>query len=198
MNLSQRISAFAKLGDCLAKILAAKETDELHASPASMRMHKLIRNVHYTNPWFIGENVYMAINAIRQLLTYDKLSNWCLNYAELLPGQESNKRIAVISAGNLPLVGFHDFLCVLMAGYTYYGKLSSRDDQLPKAIAEVLIEIEPAFTSKIIFPENKLDSFDAVIATGSNNSARYFDYYFGKYPNIIRKNRTSIAILDGR
>ena len=122
------------------------------ASPASMRMHKLIQNVHYSNPWFIEENVRLAIKAISELLTYDKLSNWCLDYPELLARQESNKRIAVISAGNLPLVGFHDFLCVLMAGYTYYGKLSSRDDQLPKAIAEILIEIEPEFSYENYIP----------------------------------------------
>jgi hypothetical protein len=197
MNPGERISAFADLGDSLSRILATKENKELHSSPASMKLQKLIHNVHYSNPWFIEEYVRLALRAVSEMLNYDNLSNWCLAYPALQTRHETNKSIAVISAGNLPLVGFHDFLCVLMSGYGYYGKLSSKDDQLPKAIAELLIEIEPEFSSSIKFTEDRLGSFDAVIATGSNNSARYFDYYFGKYPNIIRKNRTSIAILDG-
>jgi Acyl-CoA reductase (LuxC) len=198
MNLGQRISAFASLGDSISKILAAKENDELHASPASMKMHKLIQTIHYSNPWFIEEYVRMSLKAIKEMLTYDNISNWCLGYTDLMSSKDTNKKIAVVSAGNLPLVGFHDFLCVLMSGYSYYGKLSSKDDQLLKIIGEIIIEIDPEFSKAINFVEIKMNPFDAIIATGSNNSSRYFDYYFGKYPNLIRKNRNSIAILDGK
>ena len=197
MNSGQRIQAFASLGNSLSKILAASESDQLHSSAASMKLHKLIQTIHYSNPWFIEQYVRLSIKAISELLSFENLSNWCLKYPELQKEPNLSKKIAVISAGNLPLVGFHDFLCVLMSGNYYHGKLSSKDNQLPKAIAEILIELEPEFDKFISFTEDQLDSFDAVFATGSNNSARYFEYYFGKYPNIIRKNRSSIAILDG-
>jgi hypothetical protein len=100
-------------------------------------------------------------------------------------------------AGNVPLVGFHDFLSVLITGNNVLAKLSSNDTQLLPFLANYLISIEPEFKDCISFSEKKLTNFDAVIATGSNNTARYFDYYFGKYPHIIRKNRNSVAILTG-
>ena len=99
-------------------------------------------------------------------------------------------------AGNIPAVGFHDVLCVLLNGDSALIKLSSKDTVLLKFLLEKLIEINPGFSSKIQYAE-RLKSFDAVIATGSDNTSRYFEYYFGKYPHIIRKNRTSVAILDG-
>ncbi|MFN2262367.1 MAG: acyl-CoA reductase, partial [Psychroflexus sp.] len=74
----------------------------------------------------------------------------------------------------------------------------SNDKVLLPFLAEALIEIEPEFQNKIRFTENKLENFDAVIATGSNNTARYFEYYFKNKPNIIRKNRNSVAVLSGR
>jgi hypothetical protein len=99
-------------------------------------------------------------------------------------------------AGNLPLVGFHDLLCVLMSNHKAMIKLSTKDSILLPYLLQILFKIEPLFTSKILISEN-LKGADAYIATGSNNSAKYFEYYFGKYPNIIRKNRTSIALLNG-
>ena len=99
-------------------------------------------------------------------------------------------------AGNIPAVGFHDVLCVLLNGDSALIKLSSKDTVLLKFLLEKLIEINPGFSSKIQYAE-RLKDFDAVIATGSDNTSRYFEYYFGKYPHIIRKNRTSVAILDG-
>ncbi len=197
MNPGQRISAFASLGESLTKILAVRDIEELHASAASMKLHKLIQTIHFSNPWFIEEYVRLSIKAISDWLSLDNLTNWCLEYPELQKEKVSSRKIAVISAGNLPLVGFHDFLCVLMAGDVYYGKLSSKDNQLPIAVADLLIEIQPGFSAYISFTEDKLEGFDAVFATGSNNSSRYFEYYFGKYPHIIRNNRSSIAILDG-
>jgi hypothetical protein len=197
MNLGQRISAFARLGDSISKILEAKENEELHFSSACMKLHKIIQNVHYSNPWFIEEYVRHSLKGLSEILAINKLRKWCDDYPGLLNEKQIKKKIAVISAGNLPMVGFQDFLCVLMAGDDYYGKLSSKDNQLPIAIADILVEIEPEFAPSIAFTEGKLEVFDAVFATGSNNSARYFEYYFGKYPNIIRKNRSSVAILDG-
>ena len=107
-----------------------------------------------------------------------------------------NKNIAVLMAGNIPLVGFHDLLCVLISGHNLIVKMSSKDNKLLKIILDELINIEPKFNNKIIFSNEKLSGFDAVIATGNNNSAKYFNYYFNNYPSIIRKNRNSIAILN--
>jgi len=100
-------------------------------------------------------------------------------------------------AGNIPLVGFHDFLSVLISGNSVLVKLASNDKHFLPLIAKYLEYVEPSFNSKITFTEEKLTNFDAAIATGSNNTARYFDYYFGKYPNIIRKNRNSVAVITG-
>lgn len=100
-------------------------------------------------------------------------------------------------AGNIPLVGFHDLLSVLISGHHVQLKLSSKDSKLIQYLIKHLIWLEPAFEKIIKIKENKLENFDAVIATGSDNSARYFEYYFGKYPNIIRKNRSSCVILNG-
>ena len=105
--------------------------------------------------------------------------------------------ILLIMAGNIPLVGFHDMLCVLASGHRLLAKVSSQDKELPLAMGRLIGGIEPAMTQRIEFVEGPALNFDAVIATGSNNSSRYFDYYFGKHPHIIRRNRTSLAVLSG-
>jgi Acyl-CoA reductase (LuxC) len=116
------------------------------------------------------------------------------HYHFLSPGV---KTIAVITAGNIPLVGFHDFLSVLISGQNVLVKQSSSDKSFLPLIRDYLIAINPEFNNRIRFSEEKLKGFDAVIATGSNNTARYFEYYFANYPNIIRRNRNSVAVLKG-
>ena len=101
-------------------------------------------------------------------------------------------------AGNIPLVGFHDFLSVLISGNKVLAKLSSNDKVFLPLIAKYLERVEFKFKGRISFTDEKLENFDSVIATGSDNTARYFDYYFGKHPNIIRKNRNSVAVLTGK
>jgi hypothetical protein len=107
------------------------------------------------------------------------------------------KTIAVICAGNIPMVAFHDFMCVLLSGNKVMLKLSSDDNVLLPFFIKLLVHYEPEFETSILFADSKMVNFDAVIATGSNNTATHFNYYFGKYPNIIRKNRTSLAVLKG-
>ncbi|HBY67512.1 MAG TPA: acyl-CoA reductase, partial [Flavobacteriaceae bacterium] len=119
---------------------------------------------------------------------------WVSNYTI---SETTPKTIAIIMAGNIPLVGFHDFLSILLTGNKVLAKLSSNDKQLLPFLAQYLISIEPEFKNLIEFTEGRLTNFDAVIATGSDNTARYFEYYFSKYPNIIRKNRNSVAVLTG-
>ena len=145
-----------------------------------------------SNPWFTHDSIDLAFKGIRIFLDRDTLRTWTGIYQ--LP--DKSLRVGIVMAGNIPLVGFHDLLCVLVAGHKAVIKLSSQDNVLLKKLIEFLIEESPAFESQIELVDT-LPVVDAVIATGSDNSARYFKKYFGKYPHIIRKNRTSIAILDG-
>jgi hypothetical protein len=177
--------------------------------PASISNKNLIPDIYITklndaiasaiiqNPWFIEEYVRFAIRAIVQMLTRDSILNWLRPYKDKLAHQRNPVNVGVVMPGNIPLAGFHDFLCVLMSGNRFIGKLSSDDNILLPAIAEILVDIEPSFKETIVFCDHRLTGFDAVIATGSNNTARYFDYYFGKYPGIIRHHRNSVAVIDG-
>jgi hypothetical protein len=185
MTLEQRISAFARLGDEIRAGLDGKPDFE-----------EIIIKAKVHNPWFDPRFTRIALQSIADWLSSEKLQNWTATYPENY-FDEAETKIGVIMAGNIPLVGFHDFLSVLISGKVFKGKLSSQDEFLLPFLADKLIEIEEGFRDKIIFVSHLLKDFDAVIATGSNNSARYFDYYFGKYPHIIRRNRNSAAVLEG-
>jgi hypothetical protein len=190
MNLEERIRSFALLGEILRKAL------ENPSAAYSDQILTLIDNQQMHNPWFTPENTRMAINAIANELTEENLLKWTSTYPELKMDSFPLKA-GVIMAGNIPLAGFHDFLSVLISGNTLISKTSSKDSELIISISEILCSINPGFRDRIKFTEGTLTDFDLVIATGSNNSSRYFEYYFGKYPNIIRKNRNSIAIIEG-
>ena len=180
MTIEDRLKAFEKLGEYLYAIDEA-ELDEV------------ILRVRNENPWFTPGSVRLALEGIRRYLDPLKMKAWASAYT-LKP--DEMRKIGVVMAGNIPLAGFHDFLTVLISGHAIFIKLSSKDSVLLTHISEKLIEIEPRFQSKITLAD-RLKNFDAVIATGSDNSARYFHYYFGKYPHVIRKNRTSCAVLGG-
>ena len=190
MNLTGRIEAFAYLGELLRDALAGKKTQ------FSSRIDQLIETQHINNPWFTPDNVRMAISAIAGELTTENISKWCSAYPGL-EFQNNPVNVGVIMAGNLPLAGFHDFLSVLITGNRIIGKTSSKDPDLIKLITDILISFNPEFGNMIFLTNSRISGFDKVIATGSDNSSRYFEYYFGKYPRIIRKNRNSIAIIDG-
>jgi hypothetical protein len=146
------------------------------------------------NGWFTREQVYFAVQSWAEALTEENLTKWLSNYC--FPNVQP-KTVGLILAGNIPLVGFHDFLCVLISGNKVLVKTSSSDQHLIKFLAKYLTSVEEGFKDFITFTEGKLEDFDAVIATGSNNTARYFEYYFKNKPSIIRKNRNSVAILNG-
>ncbi|HZY39691.1 MAG TPA: acyl-CoA reductase [Mucilaginibacter sp.] len=146
------------------------------------------------NAWFTPENVLKAVKSIGEMLNKADLTTWLDQYKI---NQSQPKKIGLILAGNIPLVGFHDALSVLITGNFALIKASSQDARLIKHVLDLLCEIEPVFKNCFNFTE-RLENFDAVIATGSNNTSRYFEYYFGKVPNIIRKNRSSLAVLTGR
>jgi Acyl-CoA reductase (LuxC) len=148
------------------------------------------------NAWFTEDFVNLSVaNIANQFLQADALTNWAQKYA-VKDVQTAPKNVGLVMAGNIPLVGFHDFLCVFVSGHQQTIKASSKDDVLIKFLVKKLYEWEITIQNYISFAEN-LKNCDAYIATGSNNSSRYFDYYFGKFPNIIRRNRTSVAVLDG-
>jgi len=180
MTLQHRIEAFAQLGNKITRLPA----EELNV---------LTDKVRNENPWFTPESTTMALRGISKFLDKETLGKWTGNYSL---SNSSMKKIGVAMAGNIPLVGFHDLMCVLLSGHQLVAKLSSQDSVLMNFIKDSLIEINPAFSERIFF-EERLKNLDGMIATGSDNTSRYFEYYFRNVPHIIRKNRTSCAAILG-
>lgn len=182
MTLQKRIEILVKLG--------AYMQNNGHEWAAAKEQAKR------ANPWFVPEFIEMASdNIISSFLQKDKLENWVRNYN--VQAENANPAtVGVVMAGNIPMVGFHDMLCIYITGNKQLIKLSSKDNILIKHLVSLMVKWEPEVENYISFAEN-LKGCEAYIATGSNNSSRYFDYYFGKYPNIIRRNRTSVAVVDG-
>lgn len=154
----------------------------------------LMNQLHESNSWFKREQLEFAFKSWSDALTNDNLTKWLSAYNLT---EDKLKTIGLILAGNIPMVGFHDVLSVLISGNKALIKLSSNDELLIPVLLKYLSTVEPQFKYRYEITKDKLQHFDAVIATGSDNTARYFDYYFGKYPNIIRKNRNSVAVLNG-
>ena len=196
-NIKNRILAFSKLGVFLSqfsKVDAVKKDNIEHNDLFFDGFKHQLKIAKENNSWFTKENLVFAIDNWSNALTKNNLTQWITseNTKEVLP-----KTVAIIMAGNVPLVGFHDFLSVLISGHSVLVKQSSGDKHLLPFLARYLEYVEPYFKGKIIFTEQKLENFDAVIATGSNNTARYFEFYFKNKPNIIRKSRNSVAVLTG-
>lgn len=198
MDIERKIEAFARLGKFMI-LFGVKHPPEtknnLLYEEHGEKIEEAITKAFHLNGWFTEENVRHAMSSIGDSLTRGKLEQWLGNYK--IDENKEPKQVGLVMAGNVPMVGFHDMLCVLLSGNISVGKLSSDDRLLLPRIAEVLIDIEPGFKDRLLFTEGIFKDIDAVIATGSNNTARYFEHYFGKYPHIIRKNRNSVAVLDG-
>ncbi|RXG16200.1 acyl-CoA reductase LuxC [Leeuwenhoekiella aestuarii] len=197
MDLNQRITAFSNLGQFLKDFVANAEKTDLQLDDFDSlkeELHAVIETAKRQNAWFSTENTRKALTSWSENLNSETLNNWLSPYAIT---KTETKEVAVIMAGNLPLVGFHDFLSVLITGHKIIAKLSSDDQLLLPFLAKVLIQLEPQFKDSITFTQERLPQFDAVIATGSNNTARYFEFYFKNKPNIIRKNRNAVAVLSG-
>lgn len=172
-------------------IIAFKKLNEFLAKP-SEEFKNLVYSAQNSNAWFTPDEVRKAVRALNNMLNANDLEAW---FKDIIITTKP-KRIGLILAGNIPMVGFHDVLSVLATGNIALIKLSSSDDKLLPALLTELIAIEPLLGEQIVYTD-RLKDFDAIIATGSNNTSRYFDYYFGKVPNIIRKNRNSVAVLTG-
>ncbi|MES2275844.1 MAG: acyl-CoA reductase [Bacteroidota bacterium] len=177
---NQIINAFSALGDQLS-------------APAGDLLNTINSEYHY-NAWFTPQSTMQAVTAIGGALNKPDIDTWLSKYPNL--ESSGGKKVGLILAGNIPLVGLHDVLCVLATGNHALIKASTQDARLIKQVLKLLVAIDPAFADSFTFIDRLVD-FDAVIATGSNNSSRYFEYYFGKKPNIIRKNRNSVAVLSG-
>jgi hypothetical protein len=182
MTLKERISTLVALGGYLS-----------HPDEA---WERVVHTAYIYNKWFTHENTNQAAKAIaEQMLSRIALQNWCAAYS-LPETQENPKSVGIVMAGNLPLVGFHDFLAVFITGHRVRAKLSDKDQYLLPFLVKKMIEFNPSVADYVYLGDD-IKGFDAVIATGSNNSARYFEAYFKKFPNIIRANRNGIGVLDG-
>jgi hypothetical protein len=197
MTLETKKSVFVELGKFLSQF--SEETSARKATVLNNNLFfddfiTLIKLSQSHNGWYTPEQVYFSIQSWAKALTEENLDKWLSEY-EI--DSISSKKVALILAGNIPLVGFHDFLSVLITGNSVLVKTSSNDQHLLPFLAKYIIAVAPEFAEKITFVEGKLENFDSVIATGSNNTARYFEYYFKNKPSIIRKSRNSVAVLNG-
>ena len=196
-SIKSNITAFHQLGEFLSQF-SLKKIEQKENIPHNELFfdgfkHQL-KIAGENNTWFTKENLLFSIENWSKALTSDNLTNWVSN--ENI-GKNDAKKVAIIMAGNIPLVGFHDFLSVLISGHSVVVKQSSNDKHLLPFLAKYLEYVAPNFKGKITFSEDRLTDFDAVIATGSNNTARYFEHYFKDKPSIIRKSRNSVAVLTG-
>jgi hypothetical protein len=198
MTLAERKSVFVELGRFLSQFRDGNSQQVegiLHNDPFYEQMLDLIALSQSHNRWFTPEQVYFAIQQWAEALTMANLDKW-LNQYDI--ENVEPKTVGLILAGNIPLVGFHDFLSVLIAGHKVLVKTSSNDKHLLPFLAKYIIAVAPEMADYITITDDRLEGFDAVIATGSNNTARYFEYYFKDKPSIIRKNRNSVAVLTGK
>ena len=181
MNLNKRIEVLGFLGEYL------KDDSESY--------QELRYRAFMENKWFTPEYIFQSGKLIaEQMLSKEQLSIFATGYG--VEEGLKNKTIGLVMAGNIPYVGFHDLLCIFLSGYRQRIKPSSKDSFMIKNLIQVAATAFPGFENLVVIDE-MLKGCDGYIATGSDNSARYFEQYFSKYPHIIRKNRTSVAVLDG-
>lgn len=195
MSIQNRISAFYDLGQFFLNFLdfqSSKNDNQDQIDKSFEEFESVLKLAEIHNPWFTQENLVISLNQWGSALTKEKVEKW-VNFYQYTT---SPKNVGIIMAGNIPLVGFHDLLSVLLSGHNAWVKSSSKDDVLMNWIIQFLQKTEEEMKSSIVKVE-KLQNVDAVIATGSNNTARYFEFYFKNIPHIIRKNRTSVAVLTG-
>ena len=185
MNIKDRIDILASFGKDLEDICSGKVIDDFPG----------FEKIKAYNPWFTEENVRFCLNNWQTELRRENLEKFCASYP--ISDKLSDFCIAIVMAGNIPMVGFHDFACAFLCGVKIKAKLSSKDNVLMKWAIDRITAKSTELTGRIEHTEERLADFDAVIATGSNNTNRYFEYYFGKYDKILRHNRNSVAIITG-
>ncbi len=187
MNRSQQLSAWNSTKEVLIQLTTGEKGNLWHEE-----YENVIHLAEINNPWFTRKQVENAFQGVIKLLEASALASWVEGYP-----QQASSKVGVIMAGNIPMAGFHDFLSVLLSGNRLHAKLSSSDKYLIPFIAKILFSFAPEIKDQFVIAD-QLKDVDAVIATGSNNTSRYFEYYFGKIPHIFRKNRNSVAVLSGK
>lgn len=197
-TLEYRIGALAQWGKVM-ELLATSDEWSGYESGLSQEefdsLRQLIATHMHHNGWFTQNNIRKALFAWSGLLTPEALRNWLEPYDVNPIGMP--KKVGIICAGNIPMVGLHDILCVVLSGHTAVVKLASDDNRLLPALMQVLYRFDESIQQQVVFADGLMKGMDAMIATGSNNTSRYFEQYFGHLPHIIRKSRTSVAILSG-
>ena len=188
MNINERTELISDIGEFLKNYLDEKYDNKKDDN--LIEFEKVIKKAQSNNPWFTDENIKINLTYWSKKLIKTNLNQWLSKYNLK---DTSRKNIAIIMAGNIPLVGFHDFICVFLAGHNSIIKLSSND----KYLIPFLLNLVKVPSDRVVYLDGMLKDYDAVIATGSDNTSRYFEYYFKNKQSIIRKNRNSIAILDG-
>jgi len=184
MLLENRIKFFSVVG---------KKIEQLTES----ELKRLAIEAHNTNNWFTETNVRESLHGISKYLRVANLRKWLSAYNPSYFEPKNPFQVGVVVAGNIPLVGFHDLLCVLISGHQLMLKMSAKDEVLMRYLLDILFEMAPEFGENVKIVD-KLNDADAYIATGRDNTARYFKYYFRDKPHIIRQNRTSVVVLTGK
>lgn len=200
MHLVQRISSFSGLGEIICSFTEGHTRFTVPDQPESdvtAYLNKAMEEAEQENAWFTGDQLLRALTYWGKILDKQILEDWLERYEPKISGTRRPKRVGVVMAGNIPMVGFHDLLSVLITGNHLIARLSSQDSKLIPAVIQLLVKVEPAWAEQIELTTGEIKKPDAIIATGSNNTSRYFSYYFGKVPHIIRKNRSGVAVLDG-
>lgn len=195
MDIERFIVTLAETGRTFRSAATEAPADAM-TGPGDILAERILTE-RLANPWFIPEFVKHALVAWADALKEEKIRRWLAGYRNLTVKGRVRRKVGLVMAGNLPMVGLHDLLCVLASGHDAVVKLSSDDSRLIPAVAGVLFDLDPSLRQRITFCETVLKGFDAVIATGSNNTSRYFDYYFSRYPSLIRRNRNGAALLTG-
>jgi len=191
VNLTDRIRSFEKLGCIL------REYREEPAGDDGLPLRQAATRAASENPWFTPGNIRIALNNLGDALSPGNLDSWLEPYRERLEKKTVQPAIGVVAAGNIPAAGFHDMLCVMLSGSRLIMKLSSADAHLLPAMARILDEDSAGWRGLVSFTSGTLKEFDAIIATGSTNTSRYFEYYFRNIPHLIRRNRNGVALLSG-
>ncbi len=188
MHRKEYLAAWKSTGEIIKQLLDGSAPEKW-----SGEFESVMREAEMANPWFTSKQVITAMEGISRLLDSMILEKWSARYPEKI---QDSRKVGVIMAGNIPLAGFHDFLCVLLSGYNIHAKLSSSDPVLLPFISKIYFSFMPEAKTRVAFVSH-LREIDAVIATGSNNTSRYFEYYFGKIPHVFRRNRNSAAVISG-
>jgi len=192
-QLEKRISLLEFLGELFRDI---SSEEPVKYQPQTGQLRDKLGVISRSNPWFTEESILMALSTWGETLTTEAISDWRSKYTIPRSGRNP-KLVNVIMAGNIPLVGFHDFICTVLSGHYFFGKLSSRDNLLFPLILKWILEWDPAWKAYIEFGSALPEEPDIIIATGSNNTSRLISGKYAGRPMIIRHNRSSIGLLTG-